>query len=186
MKESYREKMKKLTSTNRLGGSGRKSQGLFKSHMWDESLLSCCDENATLDYSTIRCDDEGEMASQPERERKVKFMLPEVTDVQISYRVPDEDKHLFYYTQRNISSFRRAYNHERLPTYTDPGVTEAFNGMFPHFPRKVHPSTLAKEQIRQPSSSELRLCKTENKLGDVFEIEYAACMGRMGFGKSLM
>jgi hypothetical protein len=166
-------KKMKMSGTNILRRSARKSQGLKRPTL----------ETSNLDYSvTITCDDGGEMASQPvERERKVKFMLPEVTDVQISYRVPAEDKYRFYYTKRNIAFFKREAFLERLPTYTDT-ATEVLSRMFSlHFPSR----TLANEQGLQPSS-EGRQCKIGNNDDDTFQKEYASCAGRMGFGISLL
>jgi hypothetical protein len=107
-----------------------KSQGLKRQTMDTSLLLGDAHEN--LDYSvTISCDDGDDMMdSEPdERERKVKFMVPEVTDVHIFYRVPDEDKYRLYYTQRDIAFFKREAFLERFPTCTDT-VTDFFSGMF--------------------------------------------------------
>jgi hypothetical protein len=140
-----------------------KSQEGLKRPTMDSTSLLLGDANANLDM----------MASEPdERERKVKFMVPEVTDVQIFYRVPDEDKYQFYYTQGDIAIFKREAVLERFPTCTDT-VTEIFSGMF-------------KQAL--PPSLEGRQCKIDNNADDddAFQKEYASCAGRMGFGMSLL
>jgi hypothetical protein len=63
--------------------------------------------------------------SQKQRQRTVQFLSPLVTDVQTSYRVPNHEKHRFYYTANNIRFFREEYEYENQP-----GCTSSFSDFF--------------------------------------------------------
>jgi len=57
--------------------------------------------------------------SDSDRERKVKFLFPLVTDVQTTYRVPEHEKHRFFYSKNSILFFKQEYEIEIQPSCTD-------------------------------------------------------------------
>jgi hypothetical protein len=163
--------MKQKPGASLLKRLGRKCIGL-KKRLIDARLLSC-DPNVSLDDTAIMDEEESDPGSQePDagadaRERKVKFMFPEVTEVQISYRVPKEDKYRFYYTKQNIAFFKRECDLERQPSCADT-LTETLVGLFYHYEFQNMPTAPAinfseKELHRSPLRRSARSIRASNR-----------------------
>jgi hypothetical protein len=166
--------MKQTPGTSLLKRLGRKGLGL-KKRVLDARLLSF-DPNVSLDDTAIMDEDESDLESQePDadaKERKVKFLFPEVTEVQISYRVPKEDKYRFYYTKQNIAFFKREYDLERQPSCADT-LTETLVGLFYHYEFPNMPIAPAinnfseKELHRSPLRRSARSIRARNRASGI-------------------